>query len=50
MLEEVEEDTEIWADTTEEDEISATGPASTAMDAIRRLALDLGEKTTITIA
>jgi hypothetical protein len=50
MLEEVEDDTETWADTTEEDEISATGPASTAMDAIRRLALDLGEKTTIAVA
>jgi importin-5 len=50
MLEEVEEDNETWVDFTEEDEISATGPANTATDAIRRLGLDLGEKTTIAIA
>jgi hypothetical protein len=50
MLVEVEEDQEVWINSTEEDEVSATGPAHTAMAAIKRLGMDLGEKTTIAIA
>lgn len=50
MLTEVEQDQEVWINSTEEEEISATGPAYTAMDAIKRLGLDLGEKTTVAVA
>ena len=50
MLVEVEEDQNIWINASEEDELSATGPSYTAMAAIKRLGMDLGEKTTIAIA
>lgn len=45
MLTEVEEDDETWAETTEEKEVSSTDPHSTAMNAINRFSMDIGEKT-----
>ena len=44
MLTEVEEDEGVWADTEEEKEMSGTDPYSTAVNAINRVSVDLGEK------
>jgi phosphoribosyl-dephospho-CoA transferase len=49
MLMEVEKDDETWINSAEEDEISATGPSSTAIDALKRISIDLGEKTILAI-
>jgi len=49
MLMEVEKDDETWVNSAEEDEISATGPSSTAIDALKRVSVDLGEKTIVAI-
>jgi phosphoribosyl-dephospho-CoA transferase len=49
MLMEVEKDDEVWINSAEEDEISATGPSHTAQDALKRISVDLGEKTTLAI-
>jgi len=46
---EVEKDDETWVNSAEEDEISATGPSSTAIDALKRVSVDLGEKTIVAI-
>lgn len=45
MLTEVEEEFDTWAQTQEEKEASSTDPYSTAVNAINRLSMDLGEKT-----
>ena len=45
MLTEVEEDNEVWATINEEKEVGSTDPYSTAVNAINRLSMDLGEKT-----
>ena len=49
MLMEVEKDDETWINSAEEEDISATGPSSTAIDALKRISVDLGEKTTLAI-
>jgi hypothetical protein len=48
MLTEVETDFDTWA--TTEDDSSSTDPYNTAVNAINRIALDLGEKTVMPVA
>lgn len=45
MLTEVEEDMSVWSETIDEKEVGNTDPYNTAVNAINRLANDLGEKT-----
>lgn len=45
MLTEVEEDMTAWSETVDEKEVGNTDPYNTAVNAINRLANDLGEKT-----
>jgi hypothetical protein len=45
MLTEVEEDESTWASSTEEKEASAVDPFNTAINALNRLSIDIGEKT-----
>mmetsp|Transcript_31159 Transcript_31159/g.42325 ORF Transcript_31159/g.42325 Transcript_31159/m.42325 type:complete len:152 (-) Transcript_31159:2128-2583(-) len=47
MLTEVEQDDQVWAETTDEDESLAKDPANTAVSIIGRISNDLGEKTTL---
>jgi hypothetical protein len=44
MLTEVEEDIETWAATNDEKEVGQTDPYNTAVNAINRISIDLGEK------
>ena len=44
MLTEVDDDIESWANTPEESESSSNDPYNTAVNAINRLSMDLGEK------
>lgn len=48
MLTEVEEDMDTWAASTDDKEVGQTDPYNTAVNAINRLSLDLGEKTVMT--
>lgn len=50
MLAEVEEDLATWADTREEGEANNTDPYNTAVNAINKISLDLGEKTILPIS
>ena len=45
MMTEVEEDMNTWAASTDEKEIGLNDPHNTAINAINRLSMDLGEKT-----
>ena len=45
MLTEVEEDMDTWATSTEEKEVGLNDPYNTAINAINKLSVDLGEKT-----
>ena len=47
MLTEVEENMDVWTTTTDEKEIGQTDPYNTAVNAINRLSIDLGEKTVL---
>ena len=47
MLTEVEEDMDAWATTIEEQESNQVDPYHTAVNALNRLSLDLGEKTVL---
>lgn len=45
LLTEVETDDQVWAETSEEKESGSTAPYHTAVQAINRISVDLGEKT-----
>lgn len=45
MLTEVQEDQQVWEETVEEKESIQTDPYNTALNAINRISMDLGEKT-----
>jgi hypothetical protein len=45
MLAELDDDLETWAISTDDDAIGQTDPHNTALNAINKLSLDLGEKT-----
>ncbi len=49
MLTEVDADMEAWAETTEEKETGSTDPYHTAVSAIDRIAIELGEKTVLPV-
>lgn len=49
MLTEVDEDLSAWAETTEDKEVGNTDPYNTAVNAINRLSVDLGEKTILIV-
>ena len=49
MLTEVDADLDAWVETSEEKEASSTDPYHTAVSAIDRIAMDLGEKTVLPV-
>lgn len=49
MLTEVEEDMDTWAASTDDKEVGLNDPYNTAVNAINRLSVDLGEKTTMSV-
>lgn len=50
MLTEVEDDMNAWNETVDEKEVGNTDPFNTAVNAINRVANDLGEKTILAVS